>query len=77
MEKARDNSSMGLGKSQQQKVGYSGSTKRQKESPLCHIDGHLSPQKCGVRTKATEVLRQTGALEYIFKRGLWSLCSLH
>jgi len=28
-----------------QKGGYSGSTKRQKESPLCFIDGHLSSQK--------------------------------
>ena len=39
MEKARDNSSMELGKSQEQKGGHSGSTKRQKESPLCHKMG--------------------------------------
>ena len=45
MEEAWDNSSMGLGKRQEQKGGYSGSTKRQKESPLCFIDGHLSLQK--------------------------------
>ena len=45
MEKARDNSSMGLGKSQEQKGGYSGSAKRQNESPLCFSDGHMSPQK--------------------------------
>ena len=29
---------------EQKKGGYSGSTKRQKESPLCCIDGHLSSQ---------------------------------
>ena len=34
MQKARDNSSMGFEKSQEQEGGYSGSTKRQQESPL-------------------------------------------
>ena len=30
-------------------------TQRDKnESPLCHIDGHLSPHKRGVRTQITE-----------------------
>ena len=47
--------------SQEQKGGYSGSSKRQKESPLCYIDGHLSPQKRGVGTKITEVQRQSRA----------------
>ena len=28
--------------------------KRQKESPLCHTDGHTPPQKRGVITKITE-----------------------
>ena len=42
-----------LEKSQEQKGGYSGSTKRQKESPLCFIDGHMSPQECGVGTQIT------------------------
>ena len=41
------------------KGGYSGSTKRQKESPLCHIDGHMSPHECGVGTKITQVQRQS------------------
>ena len=41
---------MEFGKSQEQKGGYSGSIKRQKESPLCNIDGRVSPQKRGVRT---------------------------
>ena len=36
LEKARDNSSTGLGKSQEQQGGYSGSTKKQQE---------MSPQK--------------------------------
>ena len=42
--------SMEFGKSHEQKGRYSGSTKRQKESPLCYIDGHMSPQKCRVGT---------------------------
>ena len=29
--------------------------KRQKESPLCCIDGHISPQKRGFRTTITNV----------------------
>ena len=37
--------SMGFGKSQEQEGGCSGSTNRQKESPLCYTDGHLSRQK--------------------------------
>ena len=38
-----------LDRDEEQEEGYSGSTKRQKESPLCFIDGHLSSQKFGVR----------------------------
>ena len=45
MEKARNNSSMELGECQEQKGGDSGSTKRPQESPLCHTDGHMPPQK--------------------------------
>ena len=45
MEKARGNPSIATGESQEQEGGYSRSTKRQKESPLCYIDGHLSSQK--------------------------------
>ena len=44
-----------LGKSQKQEGGYSGSTMRPKESPIFHIDGHLSSQKCGVRTIVSKV----------------------
>ena len=55
MEKARDDPSMEIGKFQEQKGDYSRSTKRQKESPLCNIDGHLSPQKNGVKTNISEV----------------------
>ena len=50
-----------LEKSPEQKGGYSGSTKRQKESPPCYIDGHLSSQKWRVRTQITEVQRQSRA----------------
>ena len=45
MEEARDDPSMAIGESQEYEGGYSGGTKRQKESPLCHTDGHLSLQK--------------------------------
>ena len=38
MEKARNISKTGFGKNQVQKGSYSGSTKRQKESPLCFIE---------------------------------------
>ena len=41
----------------------SGSTKIQKESPLCFTDGHVSPRKRGVGNEATEVQRQSCALE--------------
>ena len=50
-----------LEKSQEQKGGYSGSTKRQKESPLCKIDGQKSPQERGVGANITEVQRQSHA----------------
>ena len=43
MEKARDDPSKEFG-NQEPKGGYSESTKRQKESPLCYIDGHMPPQ---------------------------------
>ena len=42
MEKARDNPSMATGRSHEQEGGYSRSTKRQKESPFCFTDGHMS-----------------------------------
>ena len=37
------------------------STKGQKESPLCYIDSHMSPQKRGVRTQSTKIQRQSRA----------------
>ena len=37
--------------------------KRQKEDPFFHIDGLMSPLKCGVGTETTEVQRQSRALE--------------
>ena len=44
MEQARDNPSMAIGESQEQKGVSSRSTERQNESPLRYIDGHLSSQ---------------------------------
>ena len=52
---ARNKPSMATGESQEQERSYSRSTKRHKESPLCYIDGHMSPQKRAVRTQITEV----------------------
>ena len=49
----------GSWKSQKWKGGYSGSAKRQEESPLCHIDGHRSSQECGIRTEISEVQRSS------------------
>ena len=45
MDKAQDNTSMTIGQSQEQEGGDRWSTKRQKECPLCHIDGRMSPWK--------------------------------
>ena len=75
--KARDNPSMELGKCREQKGVYPGSTKRQQESPRCHIDGHVSSQKCGVATKITEVQWQNCVLGRHYKRRLWSLRSVY
>ena len=55
IDEAQNNPSMATGESQEQEGAYSRSTKRQKESPLCYIDGHLSSRKRGVGTKITEV----------------------
>ena len=34
---------------------------RQKESPLCYIDGHMPPRTRGVRTNITKIQRQSRA----------------
>ena len=57
MEEARNDSILAVGQSYEQEGGLSRSTRRQKESPLCYIDGHLSSQKRGVRTQITDVSR--------------------
>ena len=54
MEKARDDPSMEIGESHEQEGGVSRSTKRQKESPLCHIDGFMSSREFGVGTRITK-----------------------
>ena len=59
--KARDYPSIELEKSQEQEGGYSGNTKRQKESPLCQTDGHMSPQKCEARAIISEEQRTSRA----------------
>ena len=55
MKEVRNDPSLAVGQSKQQNWGHSGSTKWQKESSLCYIDGNLSSQECGVRTKISEV----------------------
>ena len=75
MEEARNNFRRQLDKGKINKKGYSRSTTKQKESPLCCIDGHMSPQKRGVRTQITEVQRQSRAPWWHCERRLWSLRS--
>ena len=67
MGNARDIPSMEIGESQEQERGYSGSTKRQKENPLCYTVGHLSPEKRGGRTQITQIQRQSRARGDILK----------
>ena len=38
-------------RNKEQEGGHSGSTKRQKETPLCYTDGHLSLKKAELETK--------------------------
>ena len=52
--------------------GYSGSTTRQQEGPLCYTDGHLSPQERGVRTPIAKIHRQSRAPWWHCERRLWS-----
>ena len=52
MGETRNGASLAVGRVKEpKKRGYSGSTKRQKESPLCFIDGHLSSQNAELQQK--------------------------
>ena len=73
----RNNPSMEHGESQEHEGGYSRSTKWHNKKVHFHIDGHVSPQKCRVRTKNTEVQRQSRGPRWHCKRRLWSLCSFY
>ena len=42
---------MEFGENKEQERCYSGNTKREKDSQLCYIDGHLSSLECRVGTK--------------------------
>ena len=58
MVEARKVASVAIEQGEEQKGGYSGSAKRQRESPLFYFDGHLSSQKKkkrGVGTNISEV----------------------
>ena len=67
MKEARNNSSLAVGQSKEQKGGYSGSTKRQNKvhcatlMDICHL------KKCGVGTNFSEVQRQSSARGDIVK----------
>ena len=56
-EEAPNIASLAIRQGEEQKGGYSVSTMREKENPLCYIDGHLSSQECGVGTEVPEVYR--------------------
>ena len=51
MEEARNEKSLAIGQDEEQKGRHSGSTKREKESPLCCIDGHLSSKNAELEPK--------------------------
>ena len=65
----------GSWKNQEQKGGYSGSTKRQKASPVCHTDGHMSPQKMRSWNQNYRSTKAESCSRWHCKRRLWSLCS--
>ena len=46
-----------FGTSLKQERGHPGGTKRQKKSPLCFINRHLSSKERGVGTQTSKVLR--------------------
>ena len=51
MEKLETIPAWHLGKVKSEKEVILGSTKRAKNNPLCYVDGQMSSQECGVRTK--------------------------
>ena len=55
MEEARNNFSVAAEKVKSRKEVILEAQRETKESPLCYIGGHLSSQKCGVRTPISEV----------------------
>ena len=77
MEEAWDNSSMATGRKQKLEGENSRSTKRQKESPLCFIDGNLSPPERGIRIKITILQRQSRTPRWHCERRPWSLRSFY
>ena len=57
MGKTRETASAAIIQSNDQKGSRSGSTKKEKVSPLCYTDGHLSYQKCRLRAEVSKVQR--------------------
>ena len=75
--KARNDSGLATGESQEQIGGHTEGTKRQTESSLCYIDGHMSSQKCGTRADISEVQRSSRTLRRHRKKRIRSLRRIH
>ena len=77
MEEVRNNTSMAIGESKRARGRLLWKTqKRQKESPLCCIDGHQSSQECGARTNISELQRTSRTPRWHCKRRLWNFSRL-
>ena len=62
---------------EEQKGGYSASTKRARKSPFCYADGHLSSQTCGVGTEVSKVQRPGRAPRWHCERRFRLVCCVH
>ena len=77
MEKAWDHPSMGREKGHKQEGGHQRGTEKQHQSSPCFIDGRISSEAFGVRTKITKIQRQSCASRRHCERRLWSLNMAH
>ena len=66
-----------LDKVKSKKRGHSGSTRREKESPFCYIDGLLSPQGHGIRTTVSKTQRTRRAPRRHCRRRFRFWCRIH
>ena len=73
----RDDPSVEFGKSQEQKGGSSGATKRQKESPFCTLMDICHLKNAELEPKLQKNKGRVVLWEDIVKRRLWSPCSFY